>query len=180
MEVVTDREAPKKSSANGCTSGTRMRFMSVTVEQVAQVEPGRGRIAGIRLWGYCGRRSGWSGFGVAHEAHEGGKTRRQRAPCRWRRYVDCTNPLRGNSVAATFLRTVPVGVRKARPACRSVKFSDTVARHEQHNFVWLPHSYRPQGLALAPTDDRRHDGAQLRTQHPGELPASGQSFRPTF
>src|SRR5215469_17083026 len=49
--------------------------------------------------------------------------------------------------------------------------------HEQYNSFRLPHSHRPQGFCLAPTDDRRHDGAQLCAQHADQLPAAGQPLR---
>src|SRR5215831_1420722 len=56
-----------------------------------------------------------------------------------------------------------------------------VARHEQpNNALWVYHSCRPQGVAFAPTDDRRHDGAQLRAEYARELPASGTGFSRTW
>jgi hypothetical protein len=71
-------------------------------------------------------------------------------------------------------------------SCRSAvisllrRFFGTVARHEQHHTGWLLHPCRPQDLSLASADDRRHDGAQLRTEHYAGLPETGQLLRPTF
>src|SRR6266481_575989 len=56
-----------------------------------------------------------------------------------------------------------------------------VARHEQqHTTVWILHCYRPQGHPIAPADDRRHDGAQLRTKHHAVLPETSQLLCSAF
>jgi hypothetical protein len=64
---------------------------------------------------------------------------------------------------------------------RSAGSLTLVARHEQHNFVLVtpfPTVRKVSALRQRMIDDMTV--RKLRTQHPSQLPSSGQSFRPHF
>src|SRR6266851_7268916 len=79
------------------------------------------------------------------------------------------------------LTRVPDQYRRAFTGYFSRQVFVIVARHEQqHTTVWILHCYRPQGHPIAPADDRRHDGAQLRTEHHALLPEAGHLLCSAF